>query len=332
MTVPRSSLLIPALLFVFAALPLAGQQVISAQSGLVHYTEGQVLVGANPVDLKFGQFPQLKENEELRTERGRAEVLLNPGVFLRVAENSGFRMLSTRLTDSRLEFLSGAMVIEAGQLAKDQAVTVLHKDVTVSLAKSGLYRFDSEPPALRVFEGAAVVETAGSKVEVTKGKMLPFDGSVAAVKFDREQTDALDNWSGRRAEYLALANVYAARSVADSGMLWRRSGWVFNPYFGMLTYIPWNSVYYSPYGYRFWSPERVYMVYAPPRQSGFGGGGGVRHNSNLGYNTVSPTSAGTSGVMAGARTAAPAPSAPPAASSPAAPISRDSGRAGGRQR
>lgn len=332
MTVPRSWLVIPAVMLVSTALPLLGQQVISAQSGLLHYAEGKVLVANHPADLKFGQFPQLKENEELRTEEGRAEVLLNPGVFLRVAENSGFRMLSTRLTDSRLEFLSGAMVIEAGQLEKDQAVTVLHKDTTVTLVKSGLYRFDSEPAALRVFEGAAVVQTAGGRVTVPKGKMLPLDGNLTAMKFDREQTDALDNWSSRRAEYLALANVYAARSVADSGMLWRRSAWVFNPYFGMLTFIPFDSVYYSPYGYRFWSPERVYMVYQPPRQPVFGGGGG-RYNSSLGYNTVGATSAGTSGVMATTRTAAPAaPSAPPAASSPAAPVVRDSGRAGGRDR
>jgi hypothetical protein len=96
----------------------------------------------------------------------------------------------------------------------------------------------------------------------------------------------------RRAELEREAE-YRAGECVRGAVVWRipeLRGFgraVFNPYFGMLTYIPWNSVYYSPYGYRFWSPERVYMVYEPPRQSGFGGGGGVRYNSNLGYNTVS---------------------------------------------
>src|ERR1700683_1079843 len=60
-----------------------GQSVISAQSGMIHYVEGKVLLEGQPVDPKFGEFPAVKNNQVLETTEGRAEILLTPGVFLR---------------------------------------------------------------------------------------------------------------------------------------------------------------------------------------------------------------------------------------------------------
>src|ERR1039458_7667041 len=86
---------------------LAQSAVISARSGLIHYVEGQVYLGDQLVETKFGVFPEVKENQQLKTEEGRAEVLLTPGVFLRLGENSSFRMITNRLIDTRLEFQIG---------------------------------------------------------------------------------------------------------------------------------------------------------------------------------------------------------------------------------
>ena len=69
----------------FAAL---AQSVISAKSGLIHYVEGRVLLAGEPVESHLGTFPDIKENAQLRTEEGRAEVLLTPGVVLRIGESS----------------------------------------------------------------------------------------------------------------------------------------------------------------------------------------------------------------------------------------------------
>src|ERR1700731_2611898 len=88
------------------------QSVISAHSGLIHYVEGRVLLDGKPVEVSLTAFPEVKQGMELRSEDGRAEVLLNPGVFLRLAENSSIRMVSNKLDDSRVEFLSGSAVIE----------------------------------------------------------------------------------------------------------------------------------------------------------------------------------------------------------------------------
>src|SRR5690242_11182530 len=87
-----------AVIGVAALLSLGGgaaraQSVISARSGLIHYVEGRVLLDGKPVEVKITNFPEVKESMELRSEDGRAEVLLNPGVFLRLAENSAVRMV-----------------------------------------------------------------------------------------------------------------------------------------------------------------------------------------------------------------------------------------------
>jgi len=86
------------------------QQVISAHSGVIHFVEGQVTLEGTPVQPKFAEFPDVKNGQTLATQDGRAEVLMNPGVILRLGENSAFKMLSNSRSDTRLEVLSGEAV------------------------------------------------------------------------------------------------------------------------------------------------------------------------------------------------------------------------------
>jgi hypothetical protein len=301
--------------------------VISARAGLVHYAEGRVLIDDQVAEPKFGHFPQLNERQILRTAEGRAEVLLNPGVFLRVGEHSSIRMLSTLLTAARIELLSGSIVLEWAELDRDSSVTVTFRDAVIALHKKGVLRLDSDPPELRVFAGAAIVELGAQRAEVKEGRKATLAGELAVEKFDQRRTDALDRWSMRRAEYLAMANVYAARSLgeAEAGWQWRRGGWGWNPYLGLLTYVPAGGIYVSPYGYRFYSPQRVEALYQPPPAINYSGLG--RWDASRGYTAIPATSAGTSGTLA-AGAAAPT----TANQSSTAPIQRPSGTAGGRDR
>ena len=79
-------------------------------------------------------------------------------------------MLSGRLTDSKLELVSGTVVLEAAEVRKDNAVALRYRDATISVLKRGLYRLETDPARLRVFEGKALVEFGGQRVEVGKGK------------------------------------------------------------------------------------------------------------------------------------------------------------------
>ena len=251
------------------------QSVISARSGLIHYVEGQVYQGDQAVESKFGNFPEVKENGQLRTEEGRAEVLLTPGVFLRLGENSSFRMITNRLIDTRLDFLNGAAIVEAEDIAKDNSVTVVYKDATVHVLKKGLYRFDSSPGELRVFAGVAEVTADDKTIEVKEGHLVALD-TLAMSRFDKDATDALNRWSERRAEYVSMANVSAANTLRSSlysggmysggvyGGAMFDSGWYWNPFFGMFTFVPgFGDAWFSPYGFRFWSPFDVDMAYMP---------------------------------------------------------------------
>jgi hypothetical protein len=305
------------------------QDVVSARSGMIHLVEGSVFADGQAVESQFGKFPEVKENQVLRTEAGRAEVILTPGVFLRLGENGSFRMITNRLIDTRLEMLSGSAVIEAGEIPKDNSITVVFRGAAVQLVKQGLYRFDADAGELRVFQGEALVAAEGRVIEVKDGRRLAFGSEMAAVKFDREDTDALDRWSRRRAEYIAMANVSAANSIRRSGMGWTSSGWAWNPYFGMFTFVPVSGAYYSPYGYRYWSPSAVYAVYQPRVISAPSAGGGF---GNPGYRTVPQTSGGYSGVVSSAPSSGSPASHAPVSSSGSAPISRGESSGGGSRR
>src|SRR5689334_16236767 len=304
---------------------VSAQQMISARAGMVHYVEGKVFAGSEQLDGKFGNFPQLKENQVLRTEQGRVEVLLTPGVFLRAAENSSFRMITNRLIDTRLEFLTGSVIVEADDMLKDNSVTVVAKDAAIHLRKAGVYRFDSEPSRVRVFKGAVDVEANGKTSELKEGKELSLAGEMQIAKFDTKDSDALSRWSYRRAEYVSMANVCAAKSLHDGGSgsygygygLYsggyggvyggypcansRSAAWAVNPYFGMFTSVPCSGQYSGPYGFLFWSPVTVSRVYAPrPVYSPIYGSPNSGIGVNRGYSGITHQSAGHSGAISAA--------------------------------
>lgn len=306
MKVITFAILALAVLLVLSSLPALAQDVISARSGLINFSQGPVLLNDRALQAAKGQFPQMKEQDTLRTSRGRAELLLNPGAFLRVGDNTTVRMTSTHITDSRLELLAGTVVVEAAELAKNNAVTVTCGKATVTILKRGLYRLTAEPAGLKVLEGKALVESGGRRVEVTKGKMVAFDGTLALAKFDRKETDGLDLWSGRRSEYLARVNMVTARSLY-SGPRLSMSGWGWNPAYGVYTYIPLSGICYSPYGYSFYSPRSVEQAYRQRESASWAGGSAAPSGAVHGGGGYSSSSGSSSPAVAGSSASGPAP-------------------------
>ncbi|HYW47025.1 MAG TPA: hypothetical protein VE959_29435 [Bryobacteraceae bacterium] len=309
------------------ALPAGAQPVISAKSGTISWVDGKVYLGNELVEPSLTKFPDIKENAVLRTtEEGRAEVLLTPGVVMHVGENSSFRMLTKRLIDTRLELLTGSLVVSAVEIAKDTNVTIVCKDGTVVLSKAGHFRFDAEPARIKVFAGVVDVQIGDRHQEVAAGKMLGLDGATASVeKFDKTETDSLDNWARRRDELMAMANVSAAHSMSylssGSGGYGGYGGgygvWGWNPYFGLYTFIPGSGRFCDPYyGYCYWSPYTVGRMYYNPgayynNNNNLGGGG----RSNASYPTMGATSGGYSGTVNAASSPSFSSSAPAASAS-----------------
>jgi hypothetical protein len=325
-----------------AVVPASAQPVVAAKSGTISLADGQVFLDDKLLELQPGQFPDMKEKSQLRTEEGRAEVLLPPGMFLRVGENGSFRMVSNRLVDTRIELLSGSAVVEIDSNSKDAQVTLLSKDGTVTFTK-GIYRFDTQPARLKVFEGSAGVDIGGRSLAVSTGRTIGLTSDTASVeKFDVKDTDSLDHWSRRRGEEIAMANVSAAKRAYDtswSGAVnpcmagmgnYGNSGayvpssyalgngmagygapgygapgygaWTYNPWYGMITYMPCSGMFMSPYGYNYWSPYTVGRVFYSPfsnlgRGIGLLGGGTTLTRGGLTYSPGGTVNRGPAGVV-----------------------------------
>lgn len=283
--------------------PLAvAQNAISAHSGMVNYVEGRVTLDAKKLDPKPAEFPQMRNGQLLEAEDGRSEVLLTPGVFLRVAENSSFRMISDKLEDTKLEVLSGSILVEVDELLKSNSVQIQFQGASVVLAKHGLYRFDMDANRLRVYDGEARVtpsaSNSGDVLAVKAGREVVFGAVPLSNKFDNKTTDAFYRWSARRGDYIARANISSANTANTSSSFagyGAGSRWAFNPWYGLYTFIPGNGYGYSPFGYRYFSPSTVSNVYYAARgnaavmSSGFPSAAmsGPRYDANAGY-TVAP--------------------------------------------
>ncbi len=242
------------------------QSVISAKSGLVHYIEGDVSVAGQPVLDKPGVFAEVKKDEQIETGLGRAEVLLTPGVFLRVGEQSSARMLNASLSDTRVEFLSGRVMVESDTPMKGNLVTIMYKEYATTFVKHGLFEFTASPPQLRVFSGEAQVMAGGQSVNVHEGHAVMFTAALAQERFDAKDGDSLYRWSKVRSEYVSIANVSAAKYSQSgsfgSGFAGNGIGnWAFNNLYGMYTFVPYNGIAYSPFGFAYFSPFTVYQAY-----------------------------------------------------------------------
>src|ERR1035438_802488 len=321
------------------ALPALAQPVISAKSGVVSYVIGKVMVGDQEIKPSETKLTEVKENAVLRTEDGRAEVLLTLGTILRTGENSSFKMLTNRLIDTRVDLLSGTHIVEVAEIQKDNNLTLAVKDATVVITKRGLYRFDVDQSRIKVFDGVLGVTVNGQSTLVGAGKMI--DATTASVeKFDKEDTDTLDHWARRRAELVATANASSAKQQHDYGCNPTSNfaavnngtstnpcsdpcgGWRYNPWFGVYTHIPCGGNVYSPYGFRYWNPYNVMQAYyAPPPIFNHGGGNGGNNN---GYSAAAQTSSGYSGALS---TAASTVSSPTSAASSSTSTSSSAGSA-----
>lgn len=268
------------------------QSVISAKAGVVHYTEGDVTVNDEALVMKPNKFPDMKNNDVLRTTEGRAEILLAPGAFLRLGENSAAKMISNSLLSTKLALLDGSAVIEVLELDKLGSLEFVVAGDTLSIRKAGLYRIEVDPPSLKVYDGEVAVNFRDELVKLGSGRMMTLSGDHLIAKFEKKSSmDELVQWTDRRASTLAMANLHSAKSVANgygSSSLLNQSGWVFNPYYSMYTYVPFNRAYYSYFGYGFYSPGVVYGIYHRPptptfNDGGFGNNGGFG-NGNSGYN------------------------------------------------
>lgn len=258
--------------------PALAESANPARPGTVNYIEGQAALSGEVLTKSSIGTAEVASGQQITTTDGKVEVLLTPGVFLRLGQNSALQMVSPDLTRTEVALTRGTAEIEVDQIYPQNHLLV---DMGVSgtaqsrIEKTGLYEFDAQGQTVRVLDGKAEVrDTAGKEVDVKSGHLLAVDGDATkAAKFDRHTyTDSLTDWSDLRADYLGQANEgLAERYAGGAGFA---PGWNWDPAFYSYTWLPGNGLFYSPFGYGFYSPLAWYGggLYG----GGFYGGGFYR--------------------------------------------------------
>jgi hypothetical protein len=262
-------------------LPALAQSVISAHSGLVHFADGSVFLDDQRVEQQAGKFDQMKNGSELRTQEGRAEVLLTPGTFLRMGAHSSIRMISNELDNTRVELLNGSAVVDQGSDAlANTSVTILYNLDQVHIQKPGRYRFDTEPPQVKVDSGEANVTSAdGQSAQAGAGYAVALEGKLAARKLLSTSVDDLDAWDSTRDHSVADSNLQASAASDLSSAI---DGWQNDPdsvlqSLGITPYPPGMSSYIPPYAYGsgLYGPGLYGPTYSPYGPLGYGGFGAI---------------------------------------------------------
>lgn len=199
------------------ALPANAQSVISTHSGVIYFFEGAVYLGDQALESHLGRFPCVPQGAELRTAEGRAEVLLTPGVFLRMGERSAIRMIADNLADTQVELRTGSAIVDSGEPNSGTSVTLIYKDWRIHFLQKGVYRIDSDPPRLWVHQGEAEVFAgpAGQPMSIKPGMNLPFAGVLVPEQSSDEPGDALSDWANGRGQSIAADNAITAQIDED---------------------------------------------------------------------------------------------------------------------
>ena len=261
---------------------------ISAKSGMINYVEGKPSVSnletsdARLVEPRY----QLVEGDVLQTDADqRVEMLLNPGTYLRVAENSRVRVVATGFEDMRFSLERGTAILESLSLKrKVHRLHVVTPSGDLRVLKKGLYRFDvgaADEVRVTVYKGKLKWLREQTKIAVLKsGKSFDLHRSARRrmhfAKVGEESFDETDFWSRKRAVALIAANAkipsWMSRSALSRYGLRANGGWIYDPFSRMFTFIPFHTLLRSPYGLAYGNYCPTWRSYGPVYASrGYGG-------------------------------------------------------------
>jgi hypothetical protein len=252
------------------------QYVISTKAGLVNHVQGAANVTSQQL---------VQAGQAIRTGlNGFVEVLLTPGSFLRVGENSEVVLDGVELTDVAVRIVSGSAIVEAAEMKKETPIRVTTGNLRTELVETGIYRFSDGKAT--VLDGK--LQTADSKIPYKKGWQVFYQDAYRAVKLTKIETTSLDVFSQNRSALIARVNASAYNSLVGTNAWSSFNIWLFSPVFGAFTYIP-GTRYRSPYGYRYYG---AYETAASRVGTGVGGYDSSSSGGQGNVSASSPSSAG----------------------------------------
>ena len=241
-----------------------GQNANSASPGTLNYIEGQASIEGRPLSSQSVGNTKLEAGQVLATANGKAEILLTPGIFLRLGEDSTVQMVTPDLAHTEVRLEQGRADVEVDQIYPQNTILVDLKNGQTQLLKNGLYAFDSGTSTVRVFDGKAAVYPGANlqanvkPIDVKGGHQLVLNGDLVKPQgFNKDQAkaDPLYKWSSLRSNYLGQANLNLAEEYAGYSGFYPGWYWAGGP-FGY-TWLPGDGLFWSPFGYGFYSPYYI---------------------------------------------------------------------------
>jgi hypothetical protein len=296
MSIPRLKALLVLSLATLCA-PAFGQNANPASPGTLNYVEGQASIEGSPLSSKSVGHTEMQPGQVIATANGKTEILLTPGIFLRLGNDSTVQMVSTDLTHTEVRLERGRANVEVDQIYNQNTVLVDFANGQTQLLQHGLYSFDANNATVRVFDGKAAVypgqnlQSNIKPIEVKGGHQLVLTGEpTKPQRFNKDQAknDDLYKWSSLRSAYLGDANVNLASEYAGYGDF--NPGWYWAGGSFGYTWLPGDGLFWNPFGYGFYSP---YYLYGGGFIYGRGGYGGYR--GGYGYHGGYPNRGGYPG-------------------------------------
>jgi hypothetical protein len=236
---------------------------VSAKPGALNFIQGEVSINGDPVWRANLKTTFLNAGDTLAVENGKAEVLLTPGVFLRVGEHAQVRMIKPSLIETQVEVVSGESMIEVDDIVPGSSLDVMDHGSVTTMLKPGLFRFTEHNIA--ALDGKAEVAFGSKKLTLNKDKEVQIDDTLHASKVDLNQPDDLFAWSNGRSQVNAAASYAGSTQAYNSGGYGYSSfaspGWYWASGFNSYMWLPGNGAFYSPFGWGFYGPGLV--AYAP---------------------------------------------------------------------
>ncbi len=284
------------------------QYVVSTKAGLVNYVQG-------PANVKATQ--SVPMGAPIRTgPEGFAEILLNPGSFLRLGENSEAVLEGIELVNVSVRLNSGTAIVEAAGFDKEAPLEMSNKDLKVKIIKDGVYSFSDG--TVRIIEGQLLVP--GNKTVYKKGWAVSTTG---AYKASKGELIPVELWSRNRSKLVAAANENIIHSLRRTSAppSWF-DVWLWDPSFGAFTFMP-GYRYRSPYGYQYRSVQETYVTAGSVGSNVSNSGG----SSSGGFSNAGSGGSSSGGGATGGGAPAAASPQPSASRSPDPPAARPGQRA-----
>jgi hypothetical protein len=240
---------------------------ISAKAGGVNAVSGQVMVK------RVGQAPQLLTSQDdlasgdvVNTGAGsQAEILLNPGTYLRLAENTEFELVDNSLESLLVKLNKGSAIIEAtGPGELELRIPIITQQQKMTIVRAGIYRLNVRPGVTELFVWKGRMALTGDRPDIIKsGKKITFSSAGQAIaKLEKAENDQFDDWSKLRGQTLARANVKLSTRTLNGFLgssAWGRQDarfgrwglWTWSAYSSCYTFLPFYGFYGgwgSPYG------------------------------------------------------------------------------------